>query len=57
MDTYGIIIFLVGIAGYFILRSRAQGWATLFLWVSGVGAGIVIAAVWSLFIINSVFGG
>jgi hypothetical protein len=57
MDTWGIITFVVGLIGYFALRNRSQGWATFFVWVCGVGAGIVIAAVWALFIVESAFRG
>jgi len=57
MDGYGIVIFIVGIAGYFILRTRSPGWATLFSWVSGVGAGIFIGAIWATLIVSSIIGG
>jgi hypothetical protein len=55
MDLWGIIIFLIGIAGYFILRKRARGWAEFSLWVCGIGAGIFIGALWAVYIMESTF--
>ena len=57
MDIYGFTAIIIGVIGYLALRNKSEGWAKFFLWVSGVGVGIVIAAVWSLFIIDRVFGG
>ena len=58
MDGYGIIIFIVGILGWAILRHfKLTGWSTLFAWVSGVGAGLFIGAIWAMQIVNNVFGG
>ena len=57
MDGYGIVIFIIGLVGYFILRNRSAGWATLSAWVCGVGAGIFIGAMWAVQIVNRAFGG
>ena len=57
MDGYGIIIFIIGLAGYFILRTRSPGWATASAWVCGVGAGIFIGAIWAVQIANRILGG
>ena len=58
MDGYGIIIFVIGILGYAILNHYKRiGWASLFAWISGIGAGIFIGAIWAIQIINSVLGG
>jgi len=47
MDTWGIIVFAVGAVLYFVSK-RKPG----FLFVAGVGLGIVIGAVWSILIVN-----
>ena len=57
MDTYGIIIFIIGIVGYLILRKRATGWATFFAWVWGAGTGIFVASIWAVLIVNRILGG
>ena len=57
MDIYGIILFVIGIAGYFILRKRSPGWATFFAWIWGAGTGIVIAAIWAVQIVDRLLGG
>ena len=57
MDTWGIIIFVIGLAGYFILRNRSQGWATFSAWVCGAGAGIFIGAIWAIQIVNRTLSG
>ena len=57
MDIYGIIIFIIGIAGYLILRKRAPGWATFFAWFCGVGSGIFIGAIWAIYIVERTFRG
>ena len=57
MDTYGIILFVIGLAGYFILRNRSRGWATFFVWVWGAGAGIFVGAIWAVQIVNRALRG
>jgi hypothetical protein len=51
METWGIIIFIVGLILYFITKRKV-----FFLFVAGAGAGIVIGAEWALSIIRSNFG-
>ena len=51
MDTWGIIIFVLGLVLYFALKRQPA-----FLFVSGLGAGIVIGAVWAVVIVNRVIG-
>lgn len=48
MDTWGIIIFVVGGLGYFLTRRRYPVW----LFVAGTGAGIIIGAIWSYLIVT-----
>lgn len=50
MDLWGIIIFVGGIIGYFASRRKWHGC----LFVAGIGAGIVIGAIWAMMIVNSV---
>ena len=57
MDTYGIIIFIIGIAGYLILRKRSTGWATFFAWFCGIGVGIFVGAIWAVLITNRILSG
>ena len=57
MDIYGIGIFVAGLAGWAILRKRSPGWATLFAWACGVGAGLFIGAIWAVYIVNQTLGG
>ena len=52
MDIWGIGIFLVGLILYFVTKRKYS----IFLFISGLGAGIVIAAIWSLLIFDRVFG-
>lgn len=47
MDTWGIVIFIVGLALYFITKKQA-----FWLFVSGIGAGIVVGAVWAVYLVN-----
>ncbi len=49
MDTWGIGIFVAGIALYFITKRQAA-----FLFVAGIGAGIIIGAIWAMAIVNSI---
>jgi hypothetical protein len=50
MDGWGIGIFVVGLILYFVSKKRA-----IFLFISGVGAGIFIGAVWAYFTVTSLF--
>jgi hypothetical protein len=50
MDGWGIGIFVVGLILYYVTKKKP-----FFLFVSGVGAGILIGAIWSMTIINSIF--
>lgn len=51
MDTWGIAIFVIGLILYFITKKQP-----FFLFVSGVGAGIIIGAVWSYFLMMGILG-
>ena len=51
MDIWGILILVIFGAWY--LLTRKQHPALLFL--SGIGGGILIGAIWALVIINSTF--
>jgi hypothetical protein len=57
MDIYGIVIFIVGVIGFFIFRKRSQNGAIFFTFVSGLGAGLVIGAIWAVLIVNRTLGG
>ena len=57
MDGYGIVIFLVGIVAFYVFHKRAPNLAVFFVWVSGVGAGIFIGAIWATLIVSSIIGG
>jgi threonine/homoserine efflux transporter RhtA len=48
MDTWGIIIFVIGLILYFATKRQA-----FWLFVSGVGAGIVVGAVWAVYIVST----
>jgi len=50
MDGWGIGIFVVGLILYFVSKKKA-----IFLFISGVGAGILIGAVWAYFTVTSLF--
>ena len=52
MDGYGIVIFLVGIVAFFVLYKRTPNLAVFFVWISGVGAGIFVGALWATIIVN-----
>ena len=57
MDGYGIVIFLVGIVAFYVFHKRAPNLAVFFVWVSGVGAGIFIGAIWATLIVSSIIDG
>jgi threonine/homoserine efflux transporter RhtA len=48
MDTWGIVIFVIGLILYYITKKQA-----FWLFASGVGAGIVVGAVWAAYIVNT----
>jgi hypothetical protein len=50
MDTFGIAILVVGLILYFVSKKKP-----IFLFISGVGAGIVIGAIWAYAIVMSAF--
>jgi multisubunit Na+/H+ antiporter MnhG subunit len=50
MDTWGILLFVIGLILYFVTKKN-QFW----LFVCGVGAGIVIGAVGSYLIVMGMF--
>ena len=50
MDGWGIGIFLVSIILYFLTKKKP-----IFLFFSGIGAGIVIGAIWSYYLVTSLF--
>lgn len=47
MDGWGIAIFVIGLILYFATKKQA-----FWLFVSGVGAGIVVGAVWAVYLLN-----
>ena len=49
MDAWGIGIFILGIILYFVSHKKG-----IFLFVSGIGAGIVIGAIWSFMMVSSI---
>jgi len=49
MDGWGIGISVVGLILYFVSKKKA-----IFLFLSGVGAGILIGAIWAMIIVNRV---
>jgi hypothetical protein len=49
MDILGIGIFVVGLILYFVTKKKA-----IFLFVAGIGAGIVIGAIWAMSIVNNI---
>lgn len=51
MDTWGIIIFVVFTILYFLTR-RKYG---CFLLLAGIGAGIIIGAIWAEMIVINTF--
>lgn len=53
MDRWGIGIFLLGIFLFGILRQANPPWSKIFLFLSGIGLGIVIAAVWAYIIVTN----
>ena len=50
MDGWGIGIFVIGLILYFVTKRKS-----FFLFISGIGAGILIGAIWAMAIVNSVF--
>jgi hypothetical protein len=50
MDGWGIAIFVIGLILYMISKKKS-----IFLFVSGIGLGILIGAIWSYIIMTSLF--
>jgi hypothetical protein len=50
MDGWGMIIFAAGTVLWFVTRRKQAGW----LFVAGLGAGLLVGAVWAAMIVNSV---
>jgi len=50
MDGWGIGIFVVGLILYFITKKKV-----IFLFISGIGLGILIGAIWSYYLVTSLF--
>ena len=50
MDGFGIVVFSLGMILYLVTKKKA-----FFLFVSGVGAGILIGAIWAMSIVNNLF--
>jgi len=50
MDGWGIVIFLGSFALYYLTKKN-----NFFLFTAGIGAGILIGAIWSYFIILGSF--
>ena len=48
MDTWGFVIFAIGLILYFVTKKKA-----FWLFVSGTGLGIVIGAVWAMVIFSN----
>ena len=55
MDTWGLLIMLVFGIVWLFTKKRANKWASFSTLMFGVGAGIVVGAVWALQIFNSIF--
>ena len=51
MDGYGIAIFVIGLILYFVTKKNK-----FFLFISGIGAGIFIGAIWSYSIVMGILG-
>lgn len=49
MDGIGIAIFAVGLILFFVTKKKYP----VFLFASGIGAGILIGAIWAMSIVNS----
>ena len=52
MDGWGIAIFAIGLILYYATKKQA-----FWLFVSGIGAGILIGAIWAMSIVNSTLDG
>lgn len=52
MDGWGIAILVVGLLGYYISKRRAE-----WLFVAGVGTGLLAGAIWAGIIIGNAFSG
>jgi len=50
MDGWGIGIFVVGLILYFVTKKKP-----FFLFISGIGAGIFIGAIWAYNMVMSIF--
>ncbi len=50
MDGWGIAIFVLGLILYLVTKKKA-----IFLFISGIGLGILIGAIWSYLIVQSIF--
>ena len=48
MDAWGIGIFIVGLILYFVTKKKP-----IFLFISGVGAGILIGAIWAYITVSN----
>lgn len=57
MDTVGIILVLAFGIGYLYIRKNPKyvGEAKFCLFAAGIGAGMIISAVWTLSIIDRMF--
>ena len=47
MDGWGIAIFAIGLILYYVTKKQV-----FWLFVSGIGAGILIGAIWAMSIVN-----
>ena len=50
MDMWGILIFVAGTAGYYVSKKKPG-----FLFVAGIGTGMLIGAIWVTVAINRMF--
>jgi hypothetical protein len=48
MDGWGIGIFVVGLILYFVTKKKP-----IFLFISGIGAGVLIGALWAYYLVMS----
>jgi cbb3-type cytochrome oxidase subunit 1 len=55
MDILGMLVFVVCALLYFTLhRRKSDQLASLFLWISGIGVGIIVGAIWVASILRGI---
>ena len=50
MDGWGFVILIGGLIVYYATKKKYPA----FLFISGIGAGIVIGAIWAMSIVNNI---